>query len=472
MNEHNDDVDGFWGDQRDWTDSHPRQRTQRTGRLSARLRTGMHAVLESGAAPTRSHGDSGPQPVVDVVPADDWDSSVGPSASSSDGLSIGELAMPWDPGIHEPTQQVARVSVAVAERPPEPAVDVAPTDGDIQVDDEAEWGPEWAPEVQQSRPRGSVDPLLAKLGVIVVALTLLIPLVLSLRGDSGDRVASGSAGASTLIPGERANQRDNKTKKVNARQSAGVAEGAGAATAADSTQASSGDTTASAQTSAQVTAAAEESCAVEYEVVKGDYWLRLVEGSGSSLTALLNANGATSSTPLHPGRTICLPAGSSTPPPPPAPSTAAAATSETSASGSTGSGSSTKPPTTQPPKTTSPPATSPPATSPPATSPPTTQAPPPPPPVSQGQAEKIIRRVWPDHLEDKAVAIAWRESNHRPEVRNYCCYGLFQIYWSVHQSWLPAMGITSSDQLFDAQTNARAAYALYQRAGGWGPWGG
>ncbi len=82
----------------------------------------------------------------------------------------------------------------------------------------------------------------------------------------------------------------------------------------------------------------------------------------------------------------------------------------------------------------------------------------------------IIREVWPDHLEDKAIEIAWRESNHIPTARNFCCYGLFQIYYSVHSSWLAGIGITSADQLFDPRKNATAAYTLYQRAGGWGPW--
>jgi hypothetical protein len=80
--------------------------------------------------------------------------------------------------------------------------------------------------------------------------------------------------------------------------------------------------------------------------------------------------------------------------------------------------------------------------------------------------------VWPDQLEDHALEIAWRESNYKANGKNYCCYGLFQIYWSVHRGWLKTMGVSSATQLYDAETNARAAYALYQRAGGWGPWGG
>ena len=78
----------------------------------------------------------------------------------------------------------------------------------------------------------------------------------------------------------------------------------------------------------------------------------------------------------------------------------------------------------------------------------------------------IIRRFR--HME--SVRIAWRESNHIATVENWCCLGLFQIYWNVHRGWLAGIGVTDRNQLFDARTNARAAYALYQRAGGWGPW--
>ncbi len=88
------------------------------------------------------------------------------------------------------------------------------------------------------------------------------------------------------------------------------------------------------------------------------------------------------------------------------------------------------------------------------------------------EVEAIIRSVWPDELEDRAIEIARRESNLVPTAKNSCCYGLFQVYWSVHRSWLSGLGITSADQLYDPATNARAALTLYQRAGGWGPWGG
>lgn len=83
--------------------------------------------------------------------------------------------------------------------------------------------------------------------------------------------------------------------------------------------------------------------------------------------------------------------------------------------------------------------------------------------------ETIIRQAWPDDLEDHALQIAMRESRLQPGARNACCYGLFQIHWGAHHSWLAELGITSPNQLLDAATNAAAAYALYQRDG-WAPW--
>lgn len=102
---------------------------------------------------------------------------------------------------------------------------------------------------------------------------------------------------------------------------------------------------------------------------------------------------------------------------------------------------------------------------------------PPPAPISPaepvGDAESIIRDVWPDELEDEAVRIATRESRLQPDVinRNGNATGLFQIMWTVHRGWLcPQLGVCAQSDLQDARTNAEAAYALYQRDGGFGPW--
>jgi len=155
-----------------------------------------------------------------------------------------------------------------------------------------------------------------------------------------------------------------------------------------------------------------------------------------SVDELLAANAANSSTPLFPGGTICLPANAS------APTTVATTAPPTTA-----------PPTTKPPTTTAPPAT---------TAPPKT--------YTRAEVEAIIRAVWPDELENEAVRIATRESNLVPTAHNWCCHGLFQIYFNVHKTWLAQMGVTQVSQLYDPWTNALAAYVLYQRAGGFGPW--
>lgn len=110
-----------------------------------------------------------------------------------------------------------------------------------------------------------------------------------------------------------------------------------------------------------------------------------------------------------------------------------------------------------------------PATVPAASTAPAPAADPSPAPVPAGDVEAIIRDVWPDDLENEAVRIATRESNLQPGVRNACCFGLFQLYWTVHRGWLADLGVTDSSQLFDARTNATAALALYQR-NGWAPW--
>ena len=85
------------------------------------------------------------------------------------------------------------------------------------------------------------------------------------------------------------------------------------------------------------------------------------------------------------------------------------------------------------------------------------------------EVESIIRQVWPDDLEDHALAIAQRESHLIPTSHNYCCYGLFAIYYEAGKRLLNSIGVTSPQQLFDPWVNTRAALAIYQVAG-WDPW--
>jgi LysM repeat protein len=151
-------------------------------------------------------------------------------------------------------------------------------------------------------------------------------------------------------------------------------------------------------------------CAATYVVKAGDSWWRIAEKNSTNLRAVLSLNNAKKSTKLLAGKTVCVPGAAQVPAP------------EQS--------------------------------------------------MSRAKVIQIIRDAWPDHLEERALAIAQRESNLRPRVvnRSGCCYGLFQIYYRWHKTWLPSVGVRSAQDLLDPRLNATAAYRLYQRNNGWGPW--
>jgi hypothetical protein len=192
-----------------------------------------------------------------------------------------------------------------------------------------------------------------------------------------------------------------------------------------------------------VAPSSRELCRRKYRVQPGDSWLRIAASGKMKVETLLLANGAQLSTIIHPGRELCVPEGAQMPTPPPAPTTTVrtptAARTERSSS-------------------------------------PTAPAPTPAPvstatPLTADQVIAMIREIWPAELAERAIAIAYRESRYRPSAYNgWCCYGVFQIYWTVHRSWMAAHGVTSVNQLYDARTNITMAYQIYQRAGGWGPW--
>ena len=185
----------------------------------------------------------------------------------------------------------------------------------------------------------------------------------------------------------------------------------------------------------------QPACALTYEAGVGDSWYRIADGAGITPRALLDANLAQLDTPIFPGDEICLPAGASMPSPP------TTSTPATSAPTTTGAPSST----TAAPTTTTAPA----------------------PLATPAEVQQLIRDIWPDDLEQRALEIAWRESGYRANAYNgWCCYGVFQIYYTAHDDWLVNFGVTRATDLFDARKNITAAYELYRRAGGWGPWGG
>jgi len=70
-----------------------------------------------------------------------------------------------------------------------------------------------------------------------------------------------------------------------------------------------------------------------YSVISGDSWSRIASQQKVSMTALMNANGATTATVIHPGQTLCLPLG--TPASQPAPTAASTTTTATTAPATT-----------------------------------------------------------------------------------------------------------------------------------------
>ena len=376
-------------------------------------------------------------------------------------------------------------------------------DDDVPADDFEQAGPETeliplspVHPLAERIGLGAVDPLLVRVGMVVLIVVLLVPLALILRPSNDEVIGAGAPDATAVLiatddpsdastsspsdqPASAPSVSDASASTASApvvtSQSAVDAEPADAASpersagalptsqssaeiddvgALPTSQSSAenddvGDVAQSSATSnadaASVSAAAERvvpACPTTYVAGPGDSWYRIADAAGVAPSALLDENRATVHTVILPGADICLPAGA-TMPTQPTTTTAAPVTTQAPT---------TAPVTTQP-ATTQPPVTSPPA--------------------SANDVQQIIRDVWPDELEEKALQIAWRESNYKPNAFNgWCCYGVFQIYWSVHADWLDDYGIYSSSDLFDANKNIRAAYALYQSSGGWGPWGG
>ncbi len=335
------------------------------------------------------------------------------------------------------------------------------------------------------RRRVGVDPRLLRLGAITAAIVLMIPIALALRKDDGGSdlrstdPATSAESTTTAAPSLLADRGGGKERRAGqprpTTKPSSTLAAASEETAADAEAESDDDGDGEVMAVAAAAAAEQPACAGKYTVVAGDYWVRFTESSGADLDAWLNANGATAETPLYAGDVLCVPAGATVPEPPPsttdAPETTPAPTT-TEAPETTPAPTTTDAPATTQPATTQPPTTAAPTTAAPTTTdPPATTAPPPPlDPVTPGSVEAIIRAVWPDEIEDRALIIAQRESSLQPDAFNgWCCYGLFQIYFDANRSFLASLGVTSAQQLFDARTNATVAYAMYQRSG-WSPW--
>jgi LysM repeat protein len=151
-------------------------------------------------------------------------------------------------------------------------------------------------------------------------------------------------------------------------------------------------------------------CAATYTVKSGDSWWRIAEKNNTNLRKVLTLNKAKKTTKLLVGSTVCVPASAQVVPP--------------------------------------------------------TQK------FTRAEVIQIIRDAWPDELEERALAIVQRESKFQPGAvsGSRCCYGLFQIYYRWHKNWLPTVGVNSAQDLLNPILNTKAAYRMYQRNNGWGPW--
>jgi hypothetical protein len=417
--------DEFWGEQTDWTSSERRPAAPRA-RVGATIGRWWGGLLGGGAGGDRVHGGR----------------ATGPAAPHT-----GHRPNQIDDDIYDDIEHDDWT---------------APVDADGDPADEQDDA--WMLEPEAPKRRPGVDPLLARFGGLAVVLTLAAPVVMGFTSGSDDDPSAATSTAGLAAIADLASAvpttppepfESNNPADAGPAASATVPSTAAPAADAGEDEVSEPAVAAALEEDVPVTAppVTAPPCGDDYELAAGDYWIRIADAADVSLADLLAVNDASVDTVLVPGGSICLPVGAATPAPPTTSAPRATAPTPTTAATTTRSSATTPTVTTAPPA-------------------PTTTVPARPAAVSAAEAVAIIRSVWPDDLEERAIEIAWRESNHRSNVNNSCCYGLFQIHWEAHRSWLSSMGVTSAWQLYDAKTNAVAAYTLYQRAGGFGPWGG
>lgn len=343
----------------------------------------------------------------------------------------------------------------------------------------------------------AIDPAFRRVAAILAVVAVMIGAVVALVGGSPD----GPATLTPLAPAQAGAAKVPAKRPTTVAPAATPAPARRAAASTAAAAASDRPVAAAAQPQALTSRATVRSCRARYTIRAGDYWLSIARRARVTLNQMLAANRATARTSLYPGMRVCLPANATLPLRPaaavakrvtkvtkpvtkpvtkttkPVTKVTKPVTKTTKPVTKTTKPKVTKPVTrvTKPVTRTTRPRVTP--TTRPRPRPTATTKPKPPTTVprqktyTRDEVIQIIREVWPDDQEEKAIAIAWRESNWTPRVRNYCCYGLFQIYWSVHSSWLKPLGVGSAEMLYDPRINATAALALYQRSGNsWAPW--
>lgn len=395
--------------------------------------------------------------------------------------------------------------------------DADPVDADGQAWDDfgAEDVDPWFAEPHGRRSALGADPRLMRVGALAAAAVILVPVVMAVTADdggSGDEARTAAAPSTVVttlepqseptvqpgvieitaavrpVPAEvgDATEDDIDDEVVAAAEALGEK---GSTEDASDDDSSDEEPAAVAAAAAEPAAAPEPECAGSYTVVAGDYWLRFVESSGATLEEWLEANGAEPETQMYEGDELCIPPGAQSP---------SAAVADTTPPDTVAPDATDPPDVTAvpaPPTETTTPAPAPETAATPTPEPGTTVAPPPDPapPIPQGapsiegvcgalptqngsttagpaEVEAIIREIWPDDIEVRALCIAKREANLRPDLNNWCCYGVFAIYFDYIPSDLKQQfGIDEPSDLWDARTNIALAYQIYVR-GGWDPW--
>jgi len=334
-------------------------------------------------------------------------------------------------------------------------------------------------EPQANRSTVGVDPRLLRVGAIVGAAVLVIPIGLALRDDADSATLAGAT-ATTVAPGTLAPPTSTTI----------VLPATVAPTPVAPPPVTDGDDDDDAVAVAGFAKAEpdEPECAGTYTVIPNDSWNRFPRTSGASVEEWLAANDATLDTPLYVGDELCIPEGATAPAPPQTTAPPTTAAPETTAAPTV-----TAAPTTQPPATTAAPVATAQASAPPPPPPPATTTPPAPvpagapsteslcgamptsngnPPGTPGPAEveAMIREIWPDDIEARALCIAKNEAKLRSDLSNYCCYGVFALYFKyVPEDLKQQYGVDEPTDLYDARTNIAIAYQIYLRSG-WSPW--
>lgn len=288
----------------------------------------------------------------------------------------------------------------------------------------------WADADRAPRLGRRRDPFVARILAVGVAVGLLVPVAMAL-GDNGSTPSPTGVGAVAILEPQA---------KTDASLTIATSTGATSpiATTApplpgQSTQGTQAVklTVPPAPTVMKSVAQTGPKCGGKFNVKLGDSWSLLGDYAGVSTRDLLAVNKATVRTVIVPGDELCVPLGSRLRRPAPAVAT------------------------TQPKKIT-----------------------PKQKPLvivaakrfTTAQSAQFIRDAFPDELEIRALEIARRETRLNAAGYNWCCYGLFQIHFQAHKSWLATIGVTNPSQLLDAGVNVRAALTLYKRSNSWAAW--